>query len=97
MFQGLPLLSHFTASVDVKRGYSTESTYSKTEPLGDNWHRFRTPVTRTGETRGQIDKISYDKHTIMPELRSTYDRRLIYQTSHEGCKAFLRNDSVAKW
>ena len=29
-------------------------------------------------------------------LRSTYDGRLIYKTSHEGRKAFLRYDSLAK-
>jgi len=39
---------------------------------------------------------SCDYLTIMPELRSTYDRRLIYKTSHEGRKAFLRYDSLAK-
>ena len=39
---------------------------------------------------------SYDYLTIMPELRSTYDRRLIYKTSYEGRKAFLRYDSLAK-
>jgi len=39
---------------------------------------------------------SYDYLTIMPKLRSTYDRRLIYKTSYEGRKAFLRYDSLAK-
>jgi len=34
--------------------------------------------------------------TIMPELRSTYDGRLIYKTSHEECKAFLGYDSLGK-
>jgi len=47
-------------------------------------------------TRGPIDKISYDNLTIMPKLRSTYDGRLIYKTSDEGCEAFLRYDSLAK-
>jgi len=32
---------------------------------------------------------SYDYLTIMPKLRSTYDGRLIYQTSYEERKAFL--------
>jgi len=32
----------------------------------------------------------YDYLTIIPKLRSTYDGRLIYKTSHEGRKAFLR-------
>jgi len=39
---------------------------------------------------------SYDYLTIMPKLRSTYDGRLIYKTSYEGCRAFLRYDSLAK-
>jgi len=33
---------------------------------------------------------------IIPKLRSTYDGRLIYQTSYEEGKAFLRYDSLAK-
>ena len=32
----------------------------------------------------------------MPKLRSTYDGRLIHQTSYEERKAFLRYDSLAK-
>ena len=43
-----------------------------------------------------IYKISYDYLTIMPKLQSTYDGRLIYKTSYEGRKAFLRYDSLAK-
>jgi len=39
---------------------------------------------------------SYDCLTIMPKLRSTYDRRLIHKTSYEGRKAFLRYSSLAK-
>jgi len=39
---------------------------------------------------------SYDYLTIMAKLRSTYDERLIYRTSYEGRKAFLRYDSLAK-
>jgi len=38
--------------------------------------------------RGAIYKISYDYLTIMPKLRSTYDGRLIYQTSYNEWKAF---------
>jgi len=38
----------------------------------------------------------YGYLTIMPELRSTYDRRLIYKTSYEGRKGFVRYDSLAK-
>ena len=39
---------------------------------------------------------SYDYLTIMPKLRSTYDERLIYKTSYEERKAFLRYYSLAK-
>jgi len=39
---------------------------------------------------------SYDCLAIMPKLRLTYDGRLIYETSYEGRKAFLRYDSLAK-
>ena len=39
---------------------------------------------------------SSDYLTIMPKLRSTYDGRLIYKTSYEGRKAFLRYDSLAE-
>jgi len=49
---------------------------------------------------GLINKISYDSLndylTIMPKLRSSYDGRLIYKTSHEGRKAFLGYDSLAE-
>jgi len=39
---------------------------------------------------------SYDHLTIMPNLRSTHDGRLIYQTSYEKRKAFLQCDLLAK-
>jgi len=39
---------------------------------------------------------SYDYLSKMPKLRSTYDVRLIYKTSYEGRKSFLRYDSLAK-
>jgi len=39
--------------------------------------------------KGPIYTISYDNLTIMPKLRSSYNGRLIYQTSYEECKAFL--------
>jgi len=39
---------------------------------------------------------SCDYRTIMPELRSTYDGRLICETSYERRKAFLRYNSLAK-
>jgi len=39
---------------------------------------------------------SYDYLTIMTKLRSTYDGRLIYKTSYEERKDFLRYDSLAE-
>jgi len=39
---------------------------------------------------------SCDRLTIMLKLRSTYDGRLIYQTSYEERRAFLRYDLLAK-
>jgi len=40
--------------------------------------------------------LSYDNLTIMPKLGSIYNVRLIYKTSYERCKAFLRYVSLAK-
>ena len=57
---------------------------------------------RVFQTRGQTPDLqnmlrqSYDYPTIMPKSRSTYDGRLIYKTSYEERKAFLRYDSLAK-
>jgi len=48
------------------------------------------------EIRGPIYKISYNNLAIIPKLRSTYNGRLIYHTSYEECKAFLRYDLLAK-
>ena len=39
---------------------------------------------------------SYDYLTIMPKLRSTYDGRLIHETSYEERKDFLMCNSLAK-
>ena len=49
-------------------------------------------VTLQGPDLQNILRQSYDYLTIMPKLRSTYDRRLIYKTSYEGLKASLRYD-----
>jgi len=52
--------------------------------------------TNQGPDLQNILRQSYDYLTIMPELRSTYDGRLIYKTSYEGRKAFRRYDSLAR-
>jgi len=46
--------------------------------------------------RGPIYKISHDSLTIMPKLRSAYDRRLIYKTSYEERAAFLGYSLLAE-
>ena len=53
-------------------------------------------ISRLGPNLQNILRQSYDFRTIMPKLRSTYDGRLIYKTSYEGRKAFLKHDSLAK-
>ena len=53
-------------------------------------------ISRSGPNLQNILRQSYDFLTIMPMLRSTYDRRQIYKTSYEGNKAILRYDSLAK-
>ena len=49
-------------------------------------------VYRHGPKLQNILRQSYDYLTIMRKLRSTYDGRLMYETSYEGRKAFLRFD-----
>ena len=48
------------------------------------------------DAKVQNMEVTYDNLTIMPKLRSTYDRRLIHKTSYEGRKAFLGYNSLAK-
>ena len=47
-------------------------------------------ISRLGPNLQNILRQSYNFLTIMPMLRSTYDGRLIYKTSYEGCKAILK-------
>jgi len=55
-------------------------------------------VTANSEARftKYLIRQSYDYLTIMPKLRSVYDGHLIYQTSYEERKTFLRYDLLAK-
>ena len=55
-------------------------------------------VTPNSEARftKYLIRQSYDYLTIMPKLRSIYDGHLIYQTSNEEHKTFLRYDLLAK-
>jgi len=61
----------------------------------DEHNRLRSD-SNLGPDLQNILRQSYDYLTIMPKLRSTYHRRIIYKTCYEGCKAFLRYDSLAK-
>ena len=54
----------------------------------------RTGKVRQSET--DVLPLCYDYVTILPNLRSTYDCRLIYKTSYEGRRAFLRYSSLAE-
>jgi len=56
----------------------------------------RSSPGRQGPDFQNILRQSYDYLSIMPKLRSTYDGRLIYKTSNERRKAFLKYDSLAK-
>jgi len=58
--------------------------------------RWAVDIRVQGPDLQNILRQSSDFLTIMPKLRSTYDRRLIYKTSYEGCKAFLSYNSLAK-
>jgi len=55
-----------------------------------------TPRLKVFTAIGGIFLASYDYLTIMPKLRSTYDRLLIHKTAYEGRKAFLSYNSLAK-
>ena len=55
-----------------------------------------TAFIHQGPNLQNILRQSYDYLTIMPKLRSTYDRRLIHKTSYEGRKVFLGYNSLAK-
>jgi len=56
----------------------------------------RIEPTNQGPDLENILRLSYDYLTIIPILRSTYDGRIIYQTSYEGRKAFLSYNLLAK-
>jgi len=71
-------------------GYSSDSaSYWLRRVPNDGARRDQGPDLQN------ILRQSYDHLTIMPKLRSTYDGRLIYKTSYEGRKSFLRYDSLA--
>ena len=46
------------------------------------------------KTRGLFYKIFYNNLTIMPKLRSTYDKRLIYKTSYRNARLFSGRPTI---
>ena len=78
--------------IDDRQWSSRSFTYcTKTSPNGIFRRLVRPTQTRNqGPDLQNILRQSYDYLTIMPKLRSTYDRRLIYKTSHNEWKAFHR-------
>ena len=56
-----------------------------------NWRPYREHRLRDVSSSDVGDYL-----TVMPKLQSTYDGRLIYKTSYEGRKAFLKYDSLTK-
>ena len=63
---------------------------SSEQSVGDVW------ITQLGPDLQNILRQSYDYRTVMQKLRSTYDGRVIYKTSHDEWKAFHTYDSRAK-
>jgi len=61
-----------------------------------NWRTERRVINCPGPNLQNILRQSYDYLTIMPKLRSIYDRCLIQKTSYEGRKAFLRYNLFCK-
>jgi len=58
---------------------------------------FRTNVKQTIQAWARFTKyLTYGYLTTMRKLRSTYDGRLVYQTSNEEREAFLKQDFLAK-
>jgi len=76
---------------------TTITTVSTSDKRADMYTgRVGILLVNQGPDLQNILRQSYDYLTMMPKLRSTYDGRLIYKTSYEGRKAFLRYDSLAK-
>ena len=63
--------------------------------LGHTSQRRAVSPAALGPDLQNILRQFYDYLTIMPKLRSTFDRHLVYKTSYEGRKVFLRYDSPA--
>ena len=59
--------------------------------VGDNWafnaRHIITSQRNLGPDLQNISRQSYDYLTIMPKLRSTYDKRLIYEISFDCRKS----------
>ena len=71
--------------------YSIKSTINSTEAAN-----LPGPSSAPSARHVLVRPQSYSYLTIISKLRSTYDERLINKTSYEGCKAFLKYDSLAE-
>ena len=89
-----------------RRGVGLGMRPSSTVRVATYYYLFHSIHGSVGETPSAAGKQapnlqnilrqSYDYLTIMPKLRSTYDRRLIHKTSYERRKAFIGYNSLAK-
>ena len=77
----------------MKRGWSSNGEGMEEEKKGIDMHSTLGPLQlfsrgcacgSQGPDLENILRQSYDYHTIMPKLRSTYDKRLMYKTSFLG-------------
>ena len=69
-----------------------QSVQNATTRLITGTRRITYKLAVLGPDLQNILRQSYDYLTIIPKLRSTYDGRLIYKTSYEERKDFLRYD-----
>jgi len=84
------LLNH-----SVRRHSSPQHPHHATGPVVTHLLTYLVAATQHNSQLG-FDLLS-SLLSIMPKLRSTCDCRLVYETSYEGRKAFLRYDSLAKF
>jgi len=55
---------------------------------------YALPAAQPTASKHWRHKISYENLTIMPKLRWTYDRRLIYKTSYKKTQGFSLNRKI---
>jgi len=85
-----------SSKLDIQTKLQIHTINIKTREYQSIVNILTTPGADLGPDLQNILRQSYDYLTIMPKLRSTFDTRLIHKTSHEGRKAFLVYNSLAK-